>query len=158
MSKLMNLLESIKKSDKMSSDEIIKRLADAIYDCDCGIYEKLYKDLYEECFGHKLTSDTINEWVKSMAVTDGSSRESGQKWNIDSTTEYGNKVNIDWSKCSKYEFYAVMNMMYSDNYSVAKSFNLQDDPMYYARQAKAFLCDADAQDNKLFNYYFYVVA
>lgn len=158
MDKLTDLLELIRKKETMSADEIIQCLVEAVHKGNSEEYEKLYKKLYSESFGETLQPEIITAWVHSMAVTDGSDRTDGQKWSVDTTTEQGNKIDVDWDKCTKYEFYAAMNMAYSDNYAVAKAFGLQDDPGYFARMAKAFLCDTDAQPDKLFKYYFNVVA
>ncbi len=58
--------------------------------------------------------------------------------------------------CDPIEFWIAMNMMYSDYYLVAKKFNMNT-PDFYAEMAKAFLDDKDVQDNKLMNYFSYVV-
>lgn len=153
--KVEQLALNILHSDKMSSDEIIRHLASAIDDgIECG---EEYKELYEHAYGNKLSNEVITDWVKSMAVTDGSEREHGQKWSVDQCYEVGQKIGFDFNKHSKYDWYAVMNMMYSDNFKTAKAFSLHDDPMFYARLAKDWLCDSDAMKNKLFNYYFSVV-
>ena len=51
---------------------------------------------------------------------------------MENTTEYGNKVNIDWTRYSKVDFYIVMNMMYSDYYRTAKTINMASDNMFFA--------------------------
>lgn len=108
-------------------------------------------------YGETLNEEIIRDWVKSMKVTDGSDRENGQKWTVDQCYDVGNKIGIDWNKHSKYEWYAVINMVYSDSYKTAKSFGLQDDPIFFGRLAKDWLCDEDAGSDKLYNYYFSVI-
>ena len=57
--------------------------------------------------------------------------------------------------CSKWDFYAALNMVYSDYAAVAKKMGV-DRPEYYAHMAKAFLCDEDAEDGKLVKYKEYI--
>ena len=67
----------------------------------------------------------------------------GEHWKIEQTSQYAG--NYD-----KYDFYVVMNMMYSDY------FNPKFDESTYAQLAKDWLDDKDIED-KLLNYYYYVV-
>ena len=154
--KIEQLALNILHNEKMSADEIIKHIASAIdEDIDCT---QEYKELYESAYGEKLTPELLTEWVKNMAVTDGSDRINGQKWTVEQCYEIGNKFNFDWNKHNKYEWYAVMNMEYSDRYNTAKRFGLQDDPMYFGSMAKDWLCDKDVDvSKKLYNYYFDIV-
>lgn len=54
--------------------------------------------------------------------------------------------------CDPNDFWAVMNMMYSDYCQVAKRQSV-DTPGFYADMAKAFLEDADAADGKAYLYW-----
>ena len=154
--KVEHLALNILHNDKMSAEDIIKHIASAIdEDIDCT---QEYKELYETAYGEKLSPEVITEWVKSMDITDGDEeRHNGQKWTLEQTTEVGNKLGVDWNKMNKYEFYAVMNMEYSDRYKTAKKFGLENEPSYFGSMAKDWLCDSDVKSNKLFNYYFDVV-
>lgn len=156
MSKLIKLAETIIKDGKMNAEHIMKHFAEALCECECGEMEKEYKYLYEDAYGHKLSKEIAEDWVKSMTMVD-QNQETGQKWSMDSTSEYGSKVGIDWSKHSKVDFYVVMNMMYSDYYKTAKQYNMENDPMFFARFAKDWLCDTDVKENKLYKYYFEIV-
>lgn len=157
--KVEHLALNILHNDKMSAEDIIKHIASAIdEDIDCS---QEYKELYESAYGEKLSNDILVEWVKSMAITDGNTeRSNGQKWTVEQCMDYANKLNVDWNKITKYEWYAVMNMEYSDKYMTAKRFGLQEDPMYFASSAKDFLCDKDSKDEpseRLYKYYFNLV-
>lgn len=57
--------------------------------------------------------------------------------------------------CDKTEFWAAMNMVYSDYCDVFKKLNV-DRPETYAHMAKAFLMDKDAGEGKLAKYMKYV--
>jgi hypothetical protein len=152
--KLKKLTEVIIKDGKMNSDSIIEHLTEALSECECGEMEKEYKILYEESYGKKLTKEIAEEWVHSM---DSPDTGDGQKWSLESTSEYGNKVNMDWTRHSKIDFYCVMNMMYSDYYRTAKAMNMLSDTMFFAHLSKDWLCDSDAPDDKLYKYYFEVI-
>lgn len=153
--KVEHLALNILHDDKMSAENIIKHIASAIdEDIDCT---QEYKELYECAYGEKLSNDILIEFVKSMSVTDGSDRENGQKWSVDQAYDIGSKLGVDWNKHSKYEWYCVLNMCYSDYYKTAKSVGMQDDPMFFGRLAKDWICDNDTAENKLYNYYFSVI-
>lgn len=115
-------------------------------------------NLLVQRFVHGLSLKELAEQiVKDMAVTDGSERENGQKWNIDQTSAVGSEIGIDWGKIPKLDFYVVMNMVYSDYYSVAEKIEYSDDSKFYAYMAKAWLCDEDVPSGKLFKYIFHVL-
>lgn len=57
---------------------------------------------------------------------------------------------------NRLDFYATMNMMYSDYCKVAEKFGINGID-FYAEMAKAFLLDKDAGPHKLENYYWHVV-
>ena len=58
--------------------------------------------------------------------------------------------------CDPVEFYAVMNMLYSDYGKVFKKHDVAT-MQFYVDMAKEFLEDDDAVKNKLEQYYKYVV-
>lgn len=51
---------------------------------------------------------------------------------------------------------AAMNLMYSEYRGLAKEIG-QDNPDFYAKLAKAFLCDEDAVEGKMVKYYGVIV-
>lgn len=155
MSKLYDLVMSIQKTEKMSEDALIKHLVEAIEQEESC--EDEYRDLYEEAYGEKINKELAEIWVKSMDKVDDSQPD-GQHWTVDQCYDVGNKVSVDWNKWNKWEWYCVLNMMYSDYYKTAKVLGMQDDPMFFARLGKDWLCDSDAGENKLYNYYFNVVS
>ena len=81
-----------------------------------------------------------------MRNSDGSR---GEHWNYDQTEHVRKQHGYD---CDPAEFYAAMNMMYSDYYEIGKEFNLNSVD-FYAAMARAFLNDKDAGENKLAKYY-----
>lgn len=94
----------------------------------------------------KLTRPMAEAWVAKMRNGDGST---GEHWGYDQTTQVMRQRNID---CDPVEFYAALNLMYSDYYKVAKALNVNS-VEFYAKMAEAFLCDADAAEDKMARYY-----
>lgn len=92
-----------------------------------------------------LTHDEAEEWTNAMRNTDGTR---GPHWTLEQTDQVAQQRGIS---CDKNDFWAVMNMMYSDYYKVASKHSV-DTPGFYADMAKAFLEDADAADGKAYLY------
>ena len=90
------------------------------------------------------------EWASQMENADGSK---GPHWTMDQvkTVMAQHKV-----QCDPYEFFAALNMVYSDYSAVAKKMNVNTMD-FYVCMAKAFLDDKDAGEDKLARYYEYVV-
>lgn len=150
---LVKLITTACEQNKISEMEVIKMLTDEL-DCDTGY---LCETIYKKAYGENLSKELAEEIVKSMSVTDDSSRENGQKWNMDQTSSIGAEVGVDWNKIAKINFYVVMNMMYSDFRRTAEKVEYEDDPKFYAYLAKDWLCDDDAPSDKLFRYIFKVL-
>ena len=150
---LVKLITTACEQNKISEMEVIKMLTDEL-DCDTGY---LCETIYKKAYGENLSKELAEEIVKSMSVTDDSSRENGQKWNMDQTSSIGAEVGVDWNKIAKINFYVVMNMMYSDFRRTAEKVEYEDDPKFYAYLAKDWLCDDDASSDKLFRYIFKVL-
>lgn len=60
-------------------------------------------------------------------------------------------------ECDPVQFWAALNMIYSDYVKVAKKHGVGDKIDFYADMAKSFLCDKDAPEDKLARYYEYIV-
>lgn len=89
------------------------------------------------------------EWVRGMRNGDGSTGEHFRAEQIEPLRT------AHCPQCDKVEFWAAMNMMYSDYCEVAKKMNV-DKPEFYAHMAKAFLMDEDAGEEKLAKYMKYI--
>lgn len=85
------------------------------------------------------------EWVAQMKNSDGTKGEHFKPESIEQLRV------AHCPECDKIEFWAAMNMMYSDYCEVAKKMNV-DKPEFYACMAKAFLKDEDAGEGKLAKY------
>ena len=128
-------------------------LAEIIYktkECHPDIYEEYKMRLYTMAYGKVLTRDMAEHWVESM--------QPKGKWDFDTTTAVRNQYNI--KDISEIAFYVVMNMLYSDMSNVLGDGETQESIDKYVQATKDWLDDADVTGNgeeKLYNYYFYVV-
>lgn len=93
-----------------------------------------------------IDKQTATAWVKKMHNSDGST---GEHWTYEQTSQLMRQKNID---CEPAEFYAAMNMLWSDYGRVAQRVG-QDNADFWAEMAKAFLMDKDAKPNKVSLYY-----
>ena len=94
----------------------------------------------------EFTEDDAKAWKARMKNADGST---GRHWNFEQTEQVRRQHGYD---CDPAEFYAAINMMYSDYYKIGKEFNLNSVD-FYAAMAHAFLDDEDAGQDKLAKYY-----
>lgn len=97
----------------------------------------------------KFDEHKAKEWVARMKNNDGTT---GEHFKAEQTEQMRNAHCPD---CDKMEFWAAMNMMYSDYCDVAKKMNI-DRPDFYAHMAKAFLMDKDAGEEKMAKYMKYI--
>lgn len=87
-----------------------------------------------------FAADDAQAWVSRMENEDGSV---GEHWTMDQTSAAARSIGADLSAVGTAAWYAAMNMVYSDYYSVAHEYGL-DRPDFYAKLAQAFLVDKDA--------------
>lgn len=102
-----------------------------------------------------MTRDKAIAWVESMENEDPA-HPTGARWTMEEVKPYAAKHGIEEGTEEFIEFWAAMNMLYSDYYTVFKEYNLIT-PDSFAKMAKAFLHDKDAMDHKLGRYYCGVV-
>ena len=91
------------------------------------------------------------EWTANMENEDGTK---GPHWSFEQAKQVMAQRGIE---CDPAEFWAALNMIYSDYVKVAKKFNVGSNIDFYVDMAKAFLDDKDAGPDKLAKYYQYVV-
>lgn len=89
---------------------------------------------------------TAQKWVDGMKNDDGTH---GAHWSFTDTEQVRKSRGY---KCDPTDFYALINMMYSDYYNTGHDFGVNT-PDFYASLAHDFLNDADAQKNKTAKYY-----
>lgn len=100
---------------------------------------------------HKLTREMAEAWVESMESSDPA-KPHGAKWTMEQIKPIAQKYGVPTEGERFWEFWAVVNAMYSDYYPVAKKYNaLSAD--FFADMAMAFIGDKDAVENKAAVYY-----
>lgn len=99
----------------------------------------------------RFDRQTAEEWVQSMENED-KAHPRGGKWKPDMLKPLAQKHGIPTEGPRFWEFYAMVNAMYSDYSEVAKKFGITS-PDYYVCMAKAFMDDKDAEDDKVARYY-----
>ena len=105
-----------------------------------------WQDIDAEHHPEHLSKADAELWTSHMKNSDGTV---GAHWTLEQTQDVAKQRNIT---CDPNDFWAVMNMMYSDYCQVAKRQSV-DTPGFYADMAKAFLEDADAADGKAYLYW-----
>lgn len=111
----------------------------------------LAKHLIGKEMSNKLTEEMATMWVSHMENTDGTN---GEHWALDTTTTIRDKLGL--KHICKYEFWAVMNSLYSDYGKTLAKVNAT--PEVYGELARDWIEDDDAVKAKAAAYYEYVVA
>lgn len=98
-----------------------------------------------------FTKEMADTWMKNLSNEDGSR---GAHWTLEQTKQLQAQKNID---CDPIQFWAAMNMVYSDYFKVAKKHGVGNNIDFYIEMAKAFLEDKDARPDKISRYFSSVV-
>ena len=135
----IELIDKIIKNGSNEDMECLRKiLIDLISDLkytDYDKYKKIELKLYKRVYGEHLNEELAKSWVADMENKDGTK---GEHWSIEQTNQYAGSYN-------KYDFYAVLNMVYSDFYDEKFSINdyikfeLFQDKTFYLNQYKNFL-------------------
>lgn len=113
---------------------------------------KAIRLLYGAASGYiPFTKEMADEWSKHMDNEDGTR---GAHWTLEQAKQVMAQRGIE---CDPVQFWAALNMVYSDYVKVAKKHGVGDKIDFYADMAKSFLCDKDAPEDKLARYYEYIV-
>lgn len=137
---IKKIIKDGKEDDMLYLEELLNDLI-----CDLKItnnewYKQIENEMYKKVYGKHLSEELAKEGVSCMENKDGSK---GQHWSIEETNSLAG--NYD-----KNDFYATLNMMFSDY------FNPRFDTNTYIELAKDWLNDKDIED-KILKYYFFVV-
>lgn len=120
---------------------ITVHMIDELKEKDYDAYKRVEHKLYKLVYGEHLNEELATEWVSSMENKDGTH---GEHWSKSQTDQFAGSHD-------KWDWYAAMNMAYSDYY------NPKFDTNNYIELANDFVDDKDVTKGKLFRYYFYVV-
>lgn len=129
-------------SDNMHTlRKLVCRMVDRMKTLDHDEYENIEYELYKIAHGNHLNEELAREWVSKMVNKDGTH---GEHWSMEQTQQYNDRHD-------KYEWYAIMNMKYSDHYN--SKFTTND----YVELAKDWFNDPDANECKTLKYYMLVI-
>ena len=112
-------------------------------------YEKLIDEFCVAIYGEHMTERMANEAVSEMIGADG---RRGGKWTFEEAKAVAKHHGIRFDGFNEYEWYYVLNMMYSD---YCKIFNNEED--IYVKMAEAWFMDKDVDEGKTYRYYKEVV-
>lgn len=90
----------------------------------------------------QISDECANDWVHDMKPV-------GLHWTKEETT---NAMRSMGYNMNENDFYVVANMMYNDYYDIVK-----DDESMALKMAYDWLNDTDANDDKLYDYWQYIV-
>ena len=142
------LHEIMERPVTLGRAEEVTVYADAI----CALHKLGDDHFREDTEMMEFTKEDAEHWTAKMENEDGTT---GPRWTMGQTDAVANVAGVHEKSCV---WWAAMNMMYSDYYSVAAKYGL-DRPEFYADLAKAFLMDKDAggAEAKMAGYYHGVV-
>lgn len=159
---LSKLLEQIKHHS--SPTEAIDRLGKTFEKHEESLLEKglrilkseLSADMYEAVNGPHFDEEHARYAVEGMENEDGSK---GPHWTVEETTSVANQmgINLKSEKHNKWDWYVAMNMIYSDFYKAVVAMTGNANTKHFAELAKAWLCDKDISDGKMWHYYVYIM-
>lgn len=155
MQKIKDLISEIRKENKIPVDDLMAILSEAVEEEEET--SEVFKVLYKKAYGEHLSKETCEDWVRCLDVTDGSERETGEKWSLEKTYDIASKLGV-LQKMNKYEFYAVMNAFYSDFCRTANKHGTDKPEFYSDLVMDYFVNDVDSHDKTVFMYYFTFVA
>ena len=106
---------------------------------------------YEAKHGPHFDEEHARKAVSKMENEDGSR---GQHWSVEETSALANQYGIRFdSKFNKYDWYVALNMVYSDYYKVIVNMTGSNNSKYFVELAKAWICDKDIDEGKMWYYY-----
>lgn len=139
------MIDYIVKNGTAKSMECLRKVMVEMLDDLSVMDESKYKmyeyKLYKAAYGDHLTEELARKWVSGMTNKDGTR---GEHWSYEQTSQLAGNHN-------KWDWYAVLNMMYSDYY------NQRFDTNIYVQLANDWLDDRDVGDGKTLCYYWKVV-
>lgn len=136
------IIENGKPEDMECLERIMIEMVDHLKLIDHTMYKRIEHKLYKMVYGNHLSKELAYKWVSKMENKDGTI---GGHWTYEQTSQYAGTYD-------KNDWYAVMNMMYSDHY------NSRFDVATYVDLAKDWFTDKDVEDGKTLNYYLHVVS
>lgn len=138
---IKKIVEKGSPEDMEHLEELMIDMIDHLKVIDEDEYEHAEHKLYKMVYGKHLSKDLAHKWVSSMDNKDGTH---GEHWTMEQTSQFAGKHNPN-------DFYAVLNMMYSDYY------NPKFETATYVELANDWLDDSDVGECKTLDYYWHIV-
>lgn len=113
------------------------------------LYNKLMLGLYVLIYGEHFNKELADKAVSNMINSDGTK---GAHWTLEETTSMAKNEGITFQHFNEYDWFYVINMIYSDFYKVFGS-----NTNMYVKTALEWLTDADVKAGKAYRYYVNVV-
>lgn len=144
--------EMMKKMDHMLSeygDELIEMGIEKVK-------KQMWICMHEAVNGPHFDEETAHEAVEMMENEDGSK---GPKWSAREAEMLAKQFNIDTRSedFNEWDWFVALNMCYSDYCEVIEKLTGNMDPMAFVCLAKAWLCDKDISEGKMWNYYVHIM-
>ena len=102
-------------------------------------YYKSFFTIHESIFGKHFNEELAKHAVSEMVNVDGTS---GEHWTLQQTSSLLTSQGLNYNK---FDFYYVVNMLYSDFSDV-----VGNDTSLYVKMARAYLDDPDASKGKAY--------
>ncbi len=110
---------------------------------------------YEKEHGPHFNEEYARKAVMKMENEDGTR---GPHWSLEETTTLASQYGIALgSKFNRYDWFVALNMVYSDYYRVIVNMTGSNNAKYFVELAKAWLCDKDIDEGKMWYYYIYIM-
>lgn len=136
------IVENGKQEDMEKLSDILVEIIYKMKESHHDLYEHYKMCLYEMAEGKMLNEEMANKWVETM-------KPFGKKWTMEETTDAMNSLGY---KDRDIDYYITSNMIYNDYYDLVR-----DNEEMALKMAHEWLNDIDSGDNKLYNYWKYVI-
>lgn len=159
---LSRILDQIKRHP--SPTEALTKLGKAMDKHEDNLLEKGFRilkselcaNVYEAINGPHFDEEHAKYAVEGMENEDGSK---GPHWTVEETTSIANQmgINLKSEKHNKWDWYVAMNMIYSDFYKAVVAITGGASTKPFAELTKAWICDKDISEGKMWHYYVYIM-
>lgn len=159
---LSKILDQIKRHP--SPTEALSKLSKVMDKHEGSLLEKgfqvlkseLCANVYEAINGPHFDEEHAYYAVEGMENEDGSK---GPHWTVEETTSVANQmgINLKSEKHNKWDWFVAMNMIYSDYYKAVVAITGGTSTKHFAELTKAWLCDKDISEGKMWHYYVYIM-
>lgn len=110
---------------------------------------------YEAENGPHFNEEKARKAVSKMENEDGSK---GPHWSLEEAVALANQYSIRLDeKFNKYDWCVTLNMIYSDYYKVIVGLTNSNNTKHFVDFTKAWLCDKDIEEGKMWFYYIYIM-